>query len=65
MTTKLINTRIDFLGVTTSIALIMGLYYNLIWVDALSGIASSVVIAKWSYNLIFQSGKKLLDYSHE
>jgi cation diffusion facilitator family transporter len=46
-------------------ALIVGKTYNIMWADALSGIVSSIVILKWSFGLIAQSGKKLVDYSDE
>jgi len=47
------------------IALFMGKKFNLIWLDAVGGMIGSIVILKWSYGLIKQSGAKLLDYEHE
>jgi cation diffusion facilitator family transporter len=47
------------------IALVLGIVYNIVWLDAVSGIIGSIVIVKWAYGLILQSGKTLLDYSHE
>ena len=47
------------------VALFMGKKFNLNWLDAVGGMIGSVVILKWSYGLIKQSGEKLLEYEHE
>lgn len=49
----------------TSISAIVGLacamVWNLVWMDAVGAVISSVVIAKWSLQLLKDSGKSLLD----
>lgn len=52
-------------SVTAITALLLGMYWNLYSLDALSGIISSVVIGKWAIGLASNSGKELLDYAHE
>jgi cation diffusion facilitator family transporter len=49
-------------SVTAIIALSVGLFYNLYWLDAISGILSSFVITKWAIELIRDSGQELIDY---
>jgi cation diffusion facilitator family transporter len=49
-------------SVTAIIALTIGLLYNLYWLDALSGIISSLVITKWAIELIRDSGQELIEY---
>lgn len=50
-------------SVAAIIALIAGMYYNIFFLDAVCGILSSVVIIKWAFDLIKESGKELLDYA--
>lgn len=47
------------------VTLIFGKRFSINWLDSLGGIIGSIVILKWSYELIKQSGAKLLDYEHE
>lgn len=47
------------------VALIIGFYFKLYWVDCLSGILSSVVIVKWAIDLMKVSGKELVDFKLE
>lgn len=49
-------------SVTAIIALTAGMFYNLYSLDSISGMISSVVITKWSYGLIKDSGKELVDF---
>lgn len=49
-------------SVTAIIALLAGMYYKQYWLDSISGIISSVVITKWSIDLIKNSGKDLIDF---
>lgn len=51
-------------SVTAIIALTAGMFYNLYSFDAISGIISSLVITKWSIDLIKGSGKDLIDFNH-
>jgi cation diffusion facilitator family transporter len=44
-------------------ALLIGMYYNLVSLDAICGIVSSLVIVKWAFDLIKASAKELLDYT--
>ncbi len=52
-------------SVLAIVALFLGKQFNLNWLDAVGGMIGSLVILKWSYSLIKQSGEKLLDYQHE
>jgi cation diffusion facilitator family transporter len=52
-------------SVLAIVALVIGKIYNQSWLDAISGIIGAVLITKWAYGLIKQSGAKLLDYEHE
>lgn len=47
------------------VALIFGKYFGLNWLDALMGIVGAVIITRWSYGLIRQTGPILLDNSIE
>jgi cation diffusion facilitator family transporter len=49
-------------SITAIIALTVGLFYNLYWLDSISGILSSIVITKWAIELIRDSGKELIEY---
>ncbi|MBS4013262.1 MAG: cation transporter [Bacteroidetes bacterium] len=48
---------------TAIIALTAGMYYNLFYLDSLSGIISSVVITKWAIELIKNSGRTLIEFN--
>ncbi|MAZ67089.1 MAG: cation transporter [Kangiellaceae bacterium] len=45
------------------VALLAGLYFGWVWMDALMGIIGAVVISRWSYLLISESADVLLDKS--
>jgi len=45
------------------VALITGKYFGWIWMDPIMGIVGAIVILKWAYNLVTQTGKILLDYN--
>lgn len=47
------------------VALLFGKYAGLIWMDPLMGIVGAIVISKWSYGLIKESSKILLDKSEK
>jgi cation diffusion facilitator family transporter len=49
-------------SITAIIALLAGMYFKLYSFDAISGIISSVVITKWSIDLIRDSGKVLIEF---
>ena len=49
-------------SVTAIIALVAGMYYNIAALDSVSGILSSIIITKWSFGLIIESGRVLIDY---
>jgi len=49
-------------SMTAIIALTIGLFFHLFWLDALSGIIGSIVITNWAVQLIKGSGKKLIDF---
>lgn len=43
------------------VALMVGKYFQILWVDALMGIVGSVVILKWAYGLCRETGWELMD----
>lgn len=45
------------------VALITGKYFGWIWMDPTMGIVGAIVILKWAYSLVKQTGKILLDYN--
>ncbi|MFZ1741982.1 MAG: CDF family Co(II)/Ni(II) efflux transporter DmeF [Pontixanthobacter sp.] len=49
-------------SVLAIIALIAGSIYGWIWLDPLMGIVGSLVIARWSWGLIRDTGSTMLDY---
>lgn len=49
-------------SVTAIIALTGGMIWNIYSLDAISGILSSVIITKWSIDLIRNSGKDLIEF---
>ena len=49
-------------SVTAIFALLAGMYFNLYSFDAISGMISSVVITKWSVDLVRDSGKELIEF---
>jgi Co/Zn/Cd efflux system component len=49
-------------SVTAIIALSIGMYYNIFWLDALSGIIGSIVITSWAVQLIKRAGGELIGY---
>ena len=52
-------------SVLAIVALLAGRSYGLIWLDPLIGIVGALVIARWSWGLIRDSGGVLLDYVAE
>jgi cation diffusion facilitator family transporter len=49
-------------SMTAIIALTIGLFFHLFWLDAVSGIIGSIVITSWAVQLIKGSGSKLIDF---
>lgn len=49
-------------SVTAIIAIIGGMYFDIMALDSVSGILSSIIILKWSIGLITESGKTLVDF---
>lgn len=49
-------------SITAIIALTAGMFYNLYWLDAISGIISAVVITKWAIGLMNHSGQTLIEF---
>ncbi len=49
-------------SLTAILALTIGLFFHLYWLDALSGIIGSVVITSWAAQLIKGSAGKLIDF---
>lgn len=43
------------------IGLIAAMFWNIMWVDTLAAVVSSMVIIKWSISLLKETGKELLD----
>jgi cation diffusion facilitator family transporter len=50
-------------SVLAIIALLAGKYFGWIWMDPLMGIVGAIVILKWAYGLVTQTGKILLDHN--
>jgi cation diffusion facilitator family transporter len=48
-------------SITAMIALLIGKYYGIVWVDPLIGVLGALVILKWSYSLIRNTAHELLD----
>jgi cation diffusion facilitator family transporter len=48
-------------SVTAMVALLIGKYYGIVWVDPLIGVLGALVILKWSYSLIRNTAHELLD----
>jgi cation diffusion facilitator family transporter len=49
-------------SLTAILALTIGLFFHLYWLDSLSGIIGSIVITSWAFQLIKGSGSKLIDF---
>jgi len=45
------------------VALLTGKYFGWVWMDPAMGIVGAIVILKWAYSLVTQTGKILLDYN--
>lgn len=52
-------------SVLAIIALLMGKYYGLNWLDPLMGIVGGIIISRWAWGLLKQTGPVLLDASIE
>lgn len=50
-------------SVLAIVALLAGKYFGWIWMDPLMGIVGAIVILKWAYGLVNQTGKILLDHN--
>lgn len=50
-------------SLTAIIALVVGMYWKIYWLDCLSGIISSFVITKWAIDLMKGSGRDLIDFN--
>lgn len=48
-------------SVTAIIALLIGKFYGIVWVDPLIGVLGALVILKWSFSLIRNTAHELLD----
>jgi cation diffusion facilitator family transporter len=45
------------------VALLTGKYFGWVWMDPAMGIVGAIVILKWAYSLVTQTGKILLDHN--
>jgi cation diffusion facilitator family transporter len=52
-----------FTSVLAIVALLLGKYVGLTWMDPLMGVVGGLVIANWSYGLLKESGRTLLDWN--
>lgn len=52
-------------SLTAIIALSLGLYFHIYWLDALSGLIGSVVITAWAVQLIKGSGGMLIEFKRK
>jgi cation diffusion facilitator family transporter len=48
-------------SVTAMVALLIGKYYGILWMDPLIGVLGALVILKWSFSLIQNAAHELLD----
>lgn len=49
-------------SVLAIVALLAGKYYGALWMDPLMGFVGAVLILRWSWSLLKQTGLRLLDY---
>jgi len=49
-------------SVAAIVSLGIGMFYNILYLDALSAIVSSIIIGKWAFSLAWTSGKELIGY---
>lgn len=54
-----------FTSVLAITALLLGKYFGLTWMDPVMGIVGGLVISNWSYGLLKQSGRTLLDWNND
>jgi cation diffusion facilitator family transporter len=54
-----------FTSVLAITALLLGKYFGLTWMDPAMGIVGGLVISNWSYGLLKQSGRTLLDWNND
>jgi cation diffusion facilitator family transporter len=52
-------------SMTAIIALTIGMFFNVFFLDAISGLISSLVITKWAIELIINSGKELIEFNRK
>ncbi len=52
-------------SVTAIVALVGGMIWSIYSLDAISGILSSIIITKWSIDLIRNSGRDLIDFARK
>jgi len=50
-----------FTSVLAIVALVAGRYFGWVWLDAAMGIVGAAVILRWSYGLVRQTARVLLD----
>ncbi|PIV58113.1 MAG: cation transporter [Bacteroidetes bacterium CG02_land_8_20_14_3_00_31_25] len=50
-------------SITAIIALLAGMYYKIYSLDSISGIICSVIITKWAFDLIKNSGSELIEFN--
>lgn len=53
------------ISVLAIVALLLGSLYRWIWMDPAMGLVGALVIARWSWGLIRDSGSVRVDYSRE
>lgn len=49
-------------SVTAIVGLVAGLIWNIVYIDAIGGLISSLVILRWSYGLLKKTSLDLVDY---
>lgn len=52
-----------FTSILAIIALLVGKYFNFKWPDSIVAILGAIVILKWAFDLLFSSGKLLVDFN--
>jgi len=52
-------------SVLAIVALLGGRYYGYVWLDPVMGLAGALVVGRWAYGLLKETGKTLLDHTVE
>jgi len=51
-----------FTSIAAIVALVVGLVWEIFWLDCVIGIIGAIIITKWSFSLMWSAGKELVNY---